>query len=146
MSAATQCPQQLRHRPLSPHSSQLLTGLPPAVTRTVFSIEFKDRAVDLYLQRYSSMHKRFTALQKMLRPLSGGITGLLWIVAALNIMLVGGVDVRKYLLAVGSLSGLALGLGSQSLVSSVLSGVNLVAPPPACSSASPAPVADVDTD
>mmetsp|Transcript_48084 Transcript_48084/g.121356 ORF Transcript_48084/g.121356 Transcript_48084/m.121356 type:complete len:503 (-) Transcript_48084:856-2364(-) len=95
------------------------------IMATVFSTETKDRAVDLILQRQTSMALKFTGWMKMLKPLSTVATFVIWVAAALNILLVWGVDVRKYMLAVGSVSGLAVGIGAQSLISSVLSGVNL---------------------
>lgn len=82
--------------------------------------------MDLILQRQTSMALKFTGWMKMLKPLSTVATFVIWVAAALNILLVWGVDVRKYMLAVGSVSGLAVGIGAQSLISSVLSGVNLV--------------------
>ena len=81
------------------------------------------RAIKLRMKKHAGQNLRADTLSKLLRS---AVTGVVWFLAAIQILKVGlGVDVTSILAAAGVL-GVAVGFGAQSLVKDVITGFFLL--------------------
>ena len=96
-----------------------------AARRVQFAVSLKDQVVAEFMRVRAAGEAASRVVSQSVVTLSQFSTKAIYVIGAIVGLAVLGIDVRP-LAAVGGMGGLAVGLGAQTLVESLLSGIQLV--------------------